>query len=325
MIKLSIIVPVYNVEAYLAKCLDSLLCQDIAEDEYEIIIVNDGSTDGSPLIAQQYAENHIQIQVITQQNKGLGGARNTGMKVAQGECLLFVDSDDYIQTNSLGYLLARFSENKLDVLRFNYIAVDESGSTFQKRKSELYSKVYSEEVVSGEVFLSEHLGWACYVWVYLFDKEFIRRNKFIFNEDIYFEDVEWLVRVLLKAQSVQSIDIPIYYYLQRSGSITKSTQLEKKHKIVSDQLYIIRFLKSKIDTTEQKKVQLWCKGMISLTFMSLFAFVENELPQRKKELIKLFYLEKFFPLKSYKFTCKQTRNLLLINTSPLLYCYFKRK
>jgi len=323
--RLSLIVPVFNVEKYLGKCLDSLLNQDIPYDEYEIIIINDGSTDGSLKIAQKYENKYPNIRLISQENKGLGAARNSGIKVAEGKCLFFVDSDDYIHPNSLGTLLTRFENEKLDALRFNYEAINESGEIIQKKKSELYNVFYSEQVVDGETFLSEHLGWACYVWVFLFDASFIKKYQFLFDENIYFEDVEWLVRVLMAAKRVQSIDKLVYFYLQRSGSITQSNQIEKKNKIISDKLYIIDKLKLLSQNTKNRNVSLWCEGMISLTFMGILAFVENNLSERKKEIIQKLNTKKFKPLKKYRFTLKQKRDLYLIKINPLLYCFLKSK
>ena len=128
MIKLSFIVPVYNVAPYLRKCVDSLLAQDY--DDYEIILVDDGSTDDSPQICDEYArmsqESRVKsqelpcIRVIHQVNAGLSAARNTGIKDAKGEYICFVDSDDYWEENVLGSLMEQVERDDLDVLRFDY-------------------------------------------------------------------------------------------------------------------------------------------------------------------------------------------------------------
>ena len=103
--KLSIIVPIYNVAPYLRKCMDSLLAQDILD--YEIILVDDGSPDECPRICDAYAEKHSNIHVIHQENAGLSAARNTGVAKAQGDYIWFVDSDDYVEPNVLGVLMSR--------------------------------------------------------------------------------------------------------------------------------------------------------------------------------------------------------------------------
>ena len=122
--RLSIIVPVYNVEKYLAKCLVSLLNQDIASTAYEIIVINDGSTDGSYAIAQKYAEFNTNLILLKQENKGLSATRNRGVNEAKGKYIYFVDSDDFIAPNILKTLLNTLEENDLEILAFNLLKVD---------------------------------------------------------------------------------------------------------------------------------------------------------------------------------------------------------
>lgn len=322
--RLSIIVPFYNVENYLSKCLDSLLNQDIPLDDYEIIIINDGSTDSSHTIAESYLNQYQNIKLLNQENKGTGAARNVGFKNSEGKYVFFVDSDDYIAPNCLNSLLNCAEKNQLEILRFNYEAVKETGEIIPKTRNSTFSIVFSEEIVDGETFLSEQLGWTCYACMFFFDSSFIANNNFLFKEDIYFEDTEWLIRVMLASKRVKSLDKYVYSYLQRYGSITKSIQVVKKNKIISDKLFIVFFLKQISNTSLNKNVSLWCTGMISLTFMGILTFVENELPERKLEVIQLLRNQKFLPLKAYRFTLKQIRDLHLININPFLYCYLKR-
>lgn len=124
--KYSFIVPIYNVENYLKKCIDSLLAQTYGS--FEIILVDDGSTDSSGAIADEYAEKYSEIiQVIHQVNTGQGGARNTGITVASGDYLLMVDSDDYVSENMLEILDGYLEKYNCDILIFNYIEVKKSG------------------------------------------------------------------------------------------------------------------------------------------------------------------------------------------------------
>ena len=122
MIKLSIIVPIYNVAPYLPKCVDSLIAQDY--EDYEVILVDDGSTDESGKICDEISESisdeRLVIKVLHQKNGGLSAARNAGLKMARGEYVCFVDSDDYWELNVLGGLMAQVERDNLDVLRFDY-------------------------------------------------------------------------------------------------------------------------------------------------------------------------------------------------------------
>lgn len=323
--RLSIIVPVYNVENYLAKCLDSLLSQDIPFSEYEILIVNDGSTDKSYGIAQAYTKKNPVIRLISQENRGLGAARNKGIQESNGRYLFFVDSDDFIQENSLKQLLECMENENLEMLRFNYQAVNDKGEIIPKRNNSKKSIVYNEKVVDGLTFLSEHLGWGCYAWIFLIKAAFIKNNHLFFDEKIYFEDVEWLVRTLKTVKRVMSLDKQVYRYLERDGSITHGSTVDKKNRIISDKLQNINMLREFSRAAENSKVHLWCEGMISVMFMGILAFVANELPERKNEIVKMMYVRRFLPLRSYKFTFKQKRDMCIINLSPSIYCYLKKR
>jgi len=321
---LSIIVPVYNVEAYLSKCLDSLILNDIEAGDYEIILLNYGSTDSSKSIAENYAGSHTNIRLINQENQGLGGARNTGIQHAKGAYLMFVDSDDYIQKNSLKSLLERAKSQDLDVLRFNHEEVDENGQIIPKKKNATHAVVFEEDIIDGKKYLSERMGYACYVCLYLFKSKFINSGRYLFKEQIYFEDVEWLPRVLLDAGRVSSMNLHVYNYLKRSESITKSLQKEKAEKRFSDQGLIVNYLNNLQEGEHNSGVIKWAKGLIALTIMSRLSMVANHLKHKRKEAIRDLKESKILPLQSYNFTRKQGIYAVIINICPRIFIMIKR-
>lgn len=323
MLKLSIIVPVYNVEAYLGKCLDSLIGNNLSQEDYEIILVNDGSTDSSGAIAEQYASRNSNIQLINQKNQGLGGARNTGIKLADGNYIMFVDSDDYVEKNSFAALLKCAEDQDLDVLRYNHEEVDESYEIIPKKKNATHAVVFKDDVINGKTYLSERMGWACYVCVYLFRSEFIKSGNYLFEKNIYFEDVEWLPRVLIHANRVSSIDKYVYNYLQREGSITKSPNKEKTEKLYHDQGLVIDTIKGLIDSEKDPGVICWAKGFIALTVISRISIVVAHFPEQKNEAIRELKKKKIFPLQAFNFTSKQKLYTALINISPKLFLFLK--
>ena len=136
MVKLSIIVPIFNVEQYLRKCVDSLLAQDLPSSEYEIILVDDESPDACPQICDDYAAAHENIRVVHRKNGGLSAARNSGIEVAQGENIMFVDSDDYIEPNVLKGLLSQVERDNLDVLRYRLQYVNPQYEVYNPYKKE---------------------------------------------------------------------------------------------------------------------------------------------------------------------------------------------
>lgn len=328
MLLLSIILPVYNVEKYLANCLDSLLNQDISSNTYEIIIVNDGSTDKSFSIAQYYVDTTANVFLLNQTNKGLGGARNVGLRAARGKYLFFVDSDDYVQEKCLNRLLRVMDSMNLDVLRFNYQMIDENnGCVIPKSKNAIYAIDFSNDVTDGATFLSERLGWACYVWQFIFKKELLINSNILFDEGLYLEDLEWLPQILLKAQRISSINKDVYFYLQRENSITKSVDLNRKRKLLNDKLIILdKYIGWKENVRENSLLSRWYLAQITLSVMWLISYIDNNFTESElTETIVCLKNRKIFPLKTYRFTFSQKVSTLLLNISPRLYCSIKNR
>lgn len=319
--KLSIIVPVYNVADYLPKCLDSLLAQDLPQNEYEIIVVNDGSTDNSAEIAQQYADKYANIALINQTNQGLSGARNTGIKNTKGEYIQFVDSDDYLEENVLGGLMKQVDEGNLDVLRFKYqnvrINIEGEYEIFKPYKSSSFLfDNYSSDATEGLNFLNKRFGIACYAWAFILKREIL--NDCIFKPGIYFEDTEWTPRMILKSQRIASTDTIVYNYLMREGSITKAVNKNKQRKVIEDKIKLIDSLLEHSNGLEDKS---WFERMIAGTVLSTIGCIAADFYDERKKYLKDLKQRNIYPL-SYNKTTKGTmRKLQLINLSPSLYCW----
>lgn len=313
---LSIVVPVYNVEDYLSKCLDSILNQDIDKDDYEIIVVNDGSTDGSGEIAEEYAERYSNITLINQENQGLSGARNSGIKVARGKYIQFVDSDDYLEPDVEKSLVEKMKSENLDILRFNYQNVNEKGETFDPNKAGKLYVDYRDEVCDGITFLNERQGPACYAVQFMLKTELVKSIP-LFMEGIYFEDVEWTPRILTAANRVTSESRIIYNYLVRQGSITKAKTLEKKRKVIDDKIFLIELMKSQMADKSDKR---WYEGMIAGTVISLLGAIVADLYDERRKYIKKLKELAVFPLSDYHLNSGGLRKRRLINLSPELYC-----
>lgn len=314
MLSLSIIVPVYNVEPYLRKCVDSLLMQDLPKDDYEIILVDDGSTDNSGRIVDEYAAAHSNIHVIHQSNAGLSEARNTGIKAAQGKYLMFVDSDDYIEHDILKSLIIKMQQDNLDVLRFNYRNVNEKGEAFNPNKSFKPFVDYCDKVCNGLTFLNERLGTACYTVQFMLRREL----ALPFTPEIYFEDVDWTPRTLLKAQRVTSVDTVVYNYLLRQGSITQNSNPDKKRKSLSDRLLIISNLQTLSQTVSDRR---WFDGMVSTMTVGILSAVAEYFYSERRQWLKMVASLHLYPLSFYHLTPSAIRKAKLINISPALYCF----
>lgn len=231
--KLSIIIPVYNVEKYLEACLLSCVKQDIPISDYEIIVVNDGSPDNSFAIAGRMAKEYSNIRVISQENLGLSGARNTGIKHAIGEYIWFVDSDDVIRENCLGAVMKQCFNNKLDLLAI--AAADVIDGKEVRRFHHTYTGVMNgkELLVKGSV---SHCApfTICH-------REFLLKHNFLFYPGIYHEDSEWSPRIYFHAQRVGFTDDVLYLVTINPNSITRTVNFKKAFDCLKVAISIDRF------------------------------------------------------------------------------------
>ena len=221
---ISVIIPVYNVEPYLRQCLDSVLQQQHVNN-YEIICINDGSTDNSRFILDEYAKKYDKIKVISQENRGLSAARNTGIRAASGEYIFFLDSDDWIEPNALKVLLDSISGVE-DMICFNGRRFFEDGTNENPDNGITENSLTGWEYYNKYALLQRQFHFVCVV-LRIYRREFILENDLFFMEGIYHEDNLFTPMVCYNAQKVKVIPDIIYIYRIRSGSITQSRN--KKH------------------------------------------------------------------------------------------------
>lgn len=236
-LKLSIIVPVYNVEKYLERCVNSLLHQDIDKSEYEIILVNDGSTDSSYEIAKKLANEHGNIVLLTQENKGQGAARNRGIEKSGGEYILFVDSDDYLEPNVLNKIMQIANARTPDVQIMQTKSMKKDGTFYQ------YKPPYNHDIAyTGEEILSKGYRPAS-VWGKLYRREFLRKHSVVFLEGIIHEDVDFNLKLFSFAKIVIFVDLCCYVYYWNELSTDKYMDHNKIRKSIMSDIMIANDLK----------------------------------------------------------------------------------
>ena len=240
-IKVSIIVPVYNVEKYLRKCLDSLVNQTL--EKIEIIIINDCSPDNSESIIKEYIKKDSRIVYIKQDfNQGQGLARNKGISIAKGSYVLFVDSDDYIAIDTCKTLYNVANKLDLDILEGGFYKVE-------KEKEKLHKNHIFENPLNGGDFF-EHIDFTVgVIWNKLWKTSFLRNNKLTFVNG-YYEDVLFISQSILYANRIYRLDYAFYYYIVRDNS-TMTIKISKKHMI--SQLFLVDKLENIYITTQSKK------------------------------------------------------------------------
>jgi glycosyltransferase involved in cell wall biosynthesis len=218
---ISVIVPVYNVEKYLDECIQSIVSQTFKD--IEIILVNDGSTDSSGLICDQWMQKDERIKVIHKKNGGLSSARNAGIDAAQGKYIIFVDSDDYwIGTDSLAHLYDTAEKFDADVVRGEYIVENEKGeriNTIAKNKS-----VYSNKLLDSATFYINCIAGENYSWLFLFKRDAFKESRF--DEDVIFlEDTDFNISFFSSQHRCIYTNIEFYIYRKRSNSILTTPRI----------------------------------------------------------------------------------------------------
>lgn len=261
--RLSIIIPAYNAERYIARCLDSVLKQDLAITEYEVLVINDGSTDSTIEILKEYCANHIQVRVITTSNQGVSKARNLGCKEAFGEFFLFVDADDWIKENSLSTILNLMETDSLDLLVMDYRYFDSTGELAPTFK---YSKrcANGTAVLPGSVFMQKCLPPV--VWSIVYRSSFWKKHHFTFLP-IRHEDEELMPRVLYLAERVKFIPLDFYFYYKNSESFMMNYQTDACFYMVDAMSSLDLFRK---EFVKDRKIDLFFKKVIAQKLLQSF-------------------------------------------------------
>lgn len=306
---ISIIVPVYKVEEYLEKCLDGLINQTYKN--IEIILVNDGSPDNSPQICDDYSKRDNRIKVIHKKNGGLSEARNTGLNQAQGEYVLFVDSDDYIDLDTC----QRF----FNQLAFNHIQPEIIVGNARRTEGEktfpmshqyntkgicVTGKEYlKKELVSNTMYMAAVLN--------LYKREFLILNNLFFKVGVLHEDEQFTPRVFLKADLVQGTDIVFYNYLIREGSIT--TQKNN----LNNAIHLISICKE-LDEIYKTIDDLELKALLRNDLVDKYLNIFQVTGLHKKKYSHL--IDKEF-LKDKALTSRNKKRVMLWNFNKGLYFY----
>lgn len=253
----SIIIPVYKVEAYLHQCVDSVLAQDF--EDFEIILVDDGSPDNCPQICDEYAAKDHRIKVIHKGNGGLSDARNAGLLEAKGEYILFLDSDDYwIGNNGLNDLVFIIEKYKrVDIIYFNRITIYENHNNkrlgmpeidLEKVNGKDKTEVLSYFIGQGQFIVSANNK--------LVRKSLLLDNEIIFENDLLSEDIDWNFKLTLYSQNLFAINNPFYGYRKRVGSITTTFGVRN----AKDLLYIIKkwakYIEENVNEEQQRTLLL---------------------------------------------------------------------
>lgn len=275
MSKVSVIIPVYNVESYLPRCIDSVRNQ--TEKDIEIILVDDGSTDACGKICDRYAEKDSRIKVIHQQNGGLGAARNTGIQAAISPYILFADSDDYVDVDLVEKAYRAAEAHKADIVMFGYNRVHEDGRvdySYNLPESLTNQKSCSLEMCP-ELLTATPSAWNKLYKTCLFDGVY-------FPPRAWYEDLQTIPKLYLKAQSIYCMaDFHPYQYLLRENSIMQNGNAEKtatQRIAATDE--ILNFFQSRglFESYKNELIWLYCFHGFFLPCREIMNFSGDTLP-----------------------------------------------
>lgn len=267
MVRLSIVVPVYNAELFLEKCISSLLAQTFSD--FEVILVDDGSTDNSLEICKAFAQRDSRVKIFAQENFGQSKARNVGLDAAVGEFIAFCDSDDWIDSDYYENLIDAAVRHSADIACGSILRVKKQGAKFRINYKK--EKIYVNHQEKIDAAMVPHM---CYVWNKVYRASLLNSLKLRFIEGMFFEDVDFVTRAVYFSNKIVTVPGSYYHYWSHSNSTVKS--MMKSDKKCSDSLrskkLVLDFfkehnLKSRPKNLVRKKT---CMKLFGLTILKAY-------------------------------------------------------
>lgn len=302
---ISIVVPLYNTEEYISQCLNSVSCLS----DCEILVVDDGSTDNGPNIARSLASNNSNIRVISQENQGLSGARNTGIEHAKGEYIWFLDADDELTTHASDVIECLSSHDELDFLAVQLQKVDESRNLLSIDCGQ--PTLPKNVVMTGrEAILTDYNpSSACAL---IMRRDFLNENNLRFKLGITHEDVEFTFRAMSRAKNVMFTDLKPYLYFRRGNTMSTPLDHERQLKYIIDDVDVADSFRSLAEEYKSSDLELYNKILLrsqSVVFGLVLQLYHNKKQWQEKgidQVVMQRLKEKnFFPLRQPYYSWKQ--------------------
>lgn len=290
MIKLSIILPIYNVADYLPACLNSLFVQDVDESCYEVICVNDGSSDNCESIVKSYQKFHSNIVLIVKENEGVSKARNTGLRAAKGSYIWFIDPDDFIEKNCLKFILSSLEETNADICNVDFKGVPENYTSSNEKDNKDFTMKY----------LSKQIGSCC--------GHIVRRNMVPeIKQDLrYGEDYLWEFETCALAKKQITVSPKVYYYRQRSNSAMHIKSKETIQKQIDDMMKLALYYKEFLNDEQYVNLKRNVEDRIGLCVGSILtSLIKNDFSKSDiKSTVNTLKKDKLYPYKPLWFLLK---------------------
>ena len=310
--KISVIIPVYNTEKYIEKCLESLENQSMKD--FEVIIVNDGSKDNSKNVIKNYIQSSkLNIKYLEKENGGLASARNYGVERATGKYLSFLDSDDYLDKDTFS-LLEKYIDDEVDLIKFKMKTVDENENIIEKIDGPVFSVCSGEEGYGKLCTLDKYMDPAC---IYLYRKEFFVENNFKYKLR-YHEDFGLTSLIIVQAKTFVSTEYFCYNYLQTEESLTRSKDDSKNIDRAKDMLSHYDNMLAVIDACDN--ISNKTKELVKRYYTNSVVLKADTLKgkERKKYIKEIKYRQMYKNIKPENLKQKIKRFLLKYNINLYL-------
>lgn len=306
----SIIIPVYNVQDYLADCLDSILKQSYSN--IEIIAVDDGSLDSSPEILKEYSLKYRSICIILEKiNQGQATARNIGIKQAKGKYILFVDADDFIEQETVEVLVQTIEQFQADFVRFNAKSFSEEGEKILQKEYTFNLFLDEQRNYTKDQFENVYLSFSPSPVLYLFKRDLIEKNNIRFKEHIIHEDELFSSLIFFCATSCVYINQSFYNRRYRQGStMTKKTEKQRRHSFYSYVQVINYYNELLLNHSYNKDQGFFLKYRINSLYVPLLDYPIDQ--SEKKEALDKIHQQKIYYTRLYKNYIRLLKALAMI-------------
>ena len=299
--KLSIIVPVYGVEKYIDKCLNSLVKQSLKE--IEVIVVNDGTKDNSQKIVDKYVKKYPdKIKSYIKENGGQGSARNYGLKKASGEYIGYVDSDDFVEKDMYKKLYNKAKENNYDIVVYYNVSED-----YQNKNIDAFINNYNTDLEN--IFFGKMA-----VWNKIYKRDILIKNKLEFKEKVWYEDLAFTLKAIMNSNTFAFIDEPLYDYLIREGSTMNNSNVQRNLEILDAFNDILSYIQHNKKEEYFSKIEFLAIDHIYISAIVRVLKAEADDKVKRETINKLLdYMNKKFPnYKNNKYINTLSKNRKII-------------
>jgi len=303
---LSILIPVYNGEDYIENAIVSLCQQDIKPEEYEIIVIDDGSTDGTIDIIEKLAELYPNIKINSQKNRGVGNARNVGLNLSKGKYIYFLDADDYILNNTLAKIIDEAEKNDLQIIGFK-------SRTIKNTETDLSTIIENREslelttICDGKTYIGNY-GYRPEIWWYIINREFLLTTNLTFYDRKFLQDSYYTPALFMKANRMAYLPLDVHRYRLSNNSVTRNTTKSHIRTHIDDMMFAIKALKNIIDDISIEPKHIACIEHLqyklrNYVFIVMTRFIKSDFTKSEiNSYLNTLETLNLYPIKSIKKT-----------------------